>query len=257
MMSDAVTSSTSNSEDPGKGMGIASLVLSLIGVHLIGLILGIIGLSQSKKAKKTNGMAIAGIIISSLGMLVGLIVIIAIIAGAGKTTNSTSTLKVSHDTVTSQPSTSSNSTAKTSGKTYRFDDRADKQASDIEVAVNEAATIDGMKMTVDSVSYSTSLSDYETADAGKTYLVAKVSFKNTSTKTKPYNQYDFRVQTNSGQVLDPTFSISLTNALNSADLVTGGSVSGEVVFELPVEDAHQYLIWKPGFESTRAIIQAK
>ena len=42
-----------------------------------------------------------------------------------------------------------------------------------------------------------------------------------------------------------------------ADLVTGGKVSGDVVFLLPEETGHQYIIWKPGFESTRAIIQAK
>jgi len=60
------------SHDPGQGLGIASLVTSLLGLGLIGLILGIIGLNKSKKAGHTNVMAIVGIV---LGAISGLIII--------------------------------------------------------------------------------------------------------------------------------------------------------------------------------------
>lgn len=56
--------------DGGHGLGIASLVLSLLGFGLIGLILGIVGLSKSKKTGHTNGLAIAGIVLGAVSMVI-------------------------------------------------------------------------------------------------------------------------------------------------------------------------------------------
>lgn len=63
--------------NPGKTMGIVSLILSIIGIHLIGIILGFVGLSQSKKAGQKNGFAIAGIIIGFIGMALLLLFLVA------------------------------------------------------------------------------------------------------------------------------------------------------------------------------------
>lgn len=50
-------------KDPGHGIGLASLITSLLGLAPIGIILGIIGISKSKKAGyKTNVMALIGLI---------------------------------------------------------------------------------------------------------------------------------------------------------------------------------------------------
>lgn len=160
----------------------------------------------------------------------------------------------------SKDSSSGNNTAKSSAnstKTYRFNDRADKQAKDVELLPNESGTVGGVKLTVNDVKYATSLGEFDNADSGKTYLVANVSLENTSNKTEAYNEMAFRVQTASGQVLDGTVVTALTSPLNSGDLVTGGKVSGQVVFQLPIEMGHQYMIWKPGLESDRAIVQTK
>ena len=67
---------------PGKTMGIVAFVLALAGLvtgglaSLVGLILGIIALVQSKKAGLKNGLALAAIII---GAIVVVLVIVAII----------------------------------------------------------------------------------------------------------------------------------------------------------------------------------
>lgn len=151
---------------------------------------------------------------------------------------------------------SSNGGTSNAEKTYKFNDRADKQDKDVEVLPGEAATVGGVKMTVSGVEYKTRLNDFETADSGKTYVVADVALENTSNETQPYNVFDFRVQTSGGQVLDGT--ITTIQTLSSGDLVAGGKVSGKVVFEVPVEEGHQYLIWKPNaFNSDRAIVQVK
>jgi hypothetical protein len=59
--------------DPGHGFGIASLILSIIGLHLVGLILGIVGLNKSKKAGHTNNLALAGIILGGLGFVLAIL----------------------------------------------------------------------------------------------------------------------------------------------------------------------------------------
>lgn len=142
-------------------------------------------------------------------------------------------------------------------KTYKFDDRADKQKEDVEVLPGETATVGGVKMTLTGVEYKTSLSDYEKAEAGKTYVVANVALENTSDKTQPYNTFDFRIQTASGQVLDGTFA-TVSSPLGSGDMVAGGKASGKIVFEVPVESGHQYVIWKPSaVDAARAIVRVK
>lgn len=147
--------------------------------------------------------------------------------------------------------------ASNSAKTYRFNDRADKQKEDVEALPGEAATVDGVKMTLTNVEYKASLSDFETAASGKTYVVADVTLENTSNKTQPYNVFNFRVQTAGGQVLDGAVTGSVTT-INSGDMVAGGKASGKIVFEVPVEDGHQYVIWKPGaYDAARAIVQVK
>ena len=66
---------------PGKTLGIVAFILALlpIGLQLIGLILGIVALVQSKKAGRSNGFAIAAIILGALAVIIGLIAIFAFV----------------------------------------------------------------------------------------------------------------------------------------------------------------------------------
>ena len=66
--------------NPGKTMGVVALVLSIIGLHLIGIIVGFVGLNQSKKAGQSNGFALAGVIIGFIGLVIGVIVAIVLIS---------------------------------------------------------------------------------------------------------------------------------------------------------------------------------
>jgi len=75
--------------NPGQGLGIASLVCSLIGISLVGLILGIIALKKSKEAGMSNGMALAGIIISSIGLVFGTLWLLLVIIGLASCSSST------------------------------------------------------------------------------------------------------------------------------------------------------------------------
>ena len=68
---------------PGKTMGIVAFIMSLFItfflIQIVALILGIVALTQSKKAGHSNGWAVAAIIISA-GLMV-LTIIFAIIVG--------------------------------------------------------------------------------------------------------------------------------------------------------------------------------
>lgn len=73
--------------NPGKGLGIGSLITSILGLGLVGVILGAIGLSKSKKAGMSNGLAIAGIVLGVLGMIVGLLFAVVAFNGIAELAN--------------------------------------------------------------------------------------------------------------------------------------------------------------------------
>ncbi len=70
---------------PGKTMGIVAFVVSLAGLifwviaPLVGLVLGIVAMVQSRKAGRKNGFALAAIIISAVLIVIGIIMSIFII----------------------------------------------------------------------------------------------------------------------------------------------------------------------------------
>ena len=78
---------------PGKGLGIASMVLGIVSVScfccitylscvtaIVGIILGAVGNSQSKQAGYKNNMAVAGIV---LGIIACSIFLIILLIGGG------------------------------------------------------------------------------------------------------------------------------------------------------------------------------
>jgi hypothetical protein len=73
------------SNNPGKVIGIIGFIMAFLPLQLVGLILSIIGLVQSNKAGHTNGLAIAGIVLNSIGLLLVPLFLITIFAYAGIT----------------------------------------------------------------------------------------------------------------------------------------------------------------------------
>jgi hypothetical protein len=78
----APTQTTAPATVPGKGLGIAGLILAIL-VPLVGLILSIIAKSQSKKAGYKNGPATAGIWISIILMVLGIAIAIIVAVTLG------------------------------------------------------------------------------------------------------------------------------------------------------------------------------
>ncbi len=130
-----------------------------------------------------------------------------------------------------------------------FPDRVDRQPNDIEAQVGEPISVGGYSATITSLEHTDAINDFE--DEG--YLVAEVELSNDSDQAQPYNTFDWRVQTPNGQVLDAAFVGE--EQLGSGDLVQGGSVSGQVYWEVGQDISGEfYVIYKPdAFDDARAI----
>jgi hypothetical protein len=73
-------------DNPGRMLGIVGMIFLIVGLGLVGLILGIVGFSKSKKVSKSNGFAIAAIIVGIVNIVVFcLIALVTIVAYNGIT----------------------------------------------------------------------------------------------------------------------------------------------------------------------------
>ena len=79
--------------NPGKGFSISSMILGIVGlvfiwippfsfvVSVVGLILGIVGKKKSRAAGVPSGMATAGIVCSTIALVIWVIMITIVILG--------------------------------------------------------------------------------------------------------------------------------------------------------------------------------
>jgi hypothetical protein len=127
--------------------------------------------------------------------------------------------------------------------------RPDAQSEDQQVALGQSVRLSGYTTTVTSASFQPQVSSFETAG----YLVADATIENRDNSAQHYNYFDFKLQTPSGQVIDPTFS-TMDGLLQSGDLVEGGRVSGKIVWEVGDAKGDFFVIYKPdAFDAARGI----
>lgn len=184
--------------------------------------------------------------------LLAIVALFAIsLASSGSDDNKASTNTTADGSTETTAEKSTETTATTSGdeasKTL-FPGRADAQNEDQERNIGESAKLSGYTGTVTSAGFQQKVSDFE--DGG--YVVIEVTIENRDDKAQAYNTFDWRLQTPNGQVIDPGFTSNQT--LGSGDLVSGGKVSGKVVFEVGDAKGDFYIIYKPdAFDAARGI----
>lgn len=87
---------------------------------------------------------------------------------------------------------------------------------------------------------------------GSNQICAAVTIKNHNTSTISFNEFDFKLQSPSGKVEDA--GVAFTNALNSGDIVGGGTTSGNICFDDPGQAGTYVGIYKPDpFSADRGI----
>ena len=125
-----------------------------------------------------------------------------------------------------------------------YPDRADIQDSDHEAELGQAVRLSGYTATL-------TKAEMFTPEFGDPEFLIHVTVENRDDAAQPYNMFDWRIQTEGGQVLDPTFTMR-DDDLGSGDLVQGGTVSGTIAFD--VAPGTYYVIYKPDpFDDPRGI----
>ncbi len=87
---------------------------------------------------------------------------------------------------------------------------------------------------------------------GNEYVVVRVKIVNNGTTETPYNEFDFHAASGAGNVIDADIAPSAYTAnylLNSGTLTAGGSVSGDIIFQVPIGDHQAELTWQPNIFS--------
>lgn len=129
-----------------------------------------------------------------------------------------------------------------------YPNRIDTQQEDQERLVGQAARLSGYTALVSSASFVPTASSFESAG----YIKTTVTIWNRDSSSQPFNLFDWRLQTPGGQVIDPGFVTP--PMLGSGDLVAGGTVTGDVYFEIGAERGTFFIIYKPDpFDAARGI----
>jgi hypothetical protein len=157
-----------------------------------------------------------------LGIILG-IIFIAVIAGAG----------AGHVVTTTSSNTSSSSSSSSGNQVSK---------------VGGTITLNGVQATLVSVKTYPG-TDVDIPRAGNEYIVVHVRLHNTTDNEVDYNVFDFHTKSGTGNITDETL-VSFVNSsdqLNSGKLAAGGSVEGDIVFEVKKGDHQAELTWQPSF----------
>ena len=156
-----------------------------------------------------------------LGIILG--IIIAVIAGAS----------AGHVVTTTSSNTSSSSSSSSGNQVSK---------------IGGTITLNGVQATLVSVKTYPG-TDVDIPKAGNEYVVVHVRLHNTTDNEVDYNVFDFHTKSGTGNITDETL-VSFVNSsdqLNSGKLAAGGSVEGDIVFEVKKGDHQAELTWQPSF----------
>lgn len=123
-----------------------------------------------------------------------------------------------------------------------FPGRPDAQPEDQEREIGQSARIGDLEAVVNEAGFQQSVSEFESDG----YAVAVVNISNvgTGSGTEAYDPLQWRLLLPNGQVLDAEI-VTLADSLGSGDLISGGSVSGRVVFGVKDQRGDLYILYKP------------
>lgn len=115
----------------------------------------------------------------------------------------------------------------------------------------KTATFEGLSATLVSAedNFVTPLLDPE---PGFRFYTVQVSYKNGSNQQRSFNPFDFQIETNASNRIDPTAGWR-EPAIHAGNLAPGDVVAGWVTFQLPIGSQPVRLLYSPRFDVTLAI----
>ncbi|MBC2579677.1 DUF4352 domain-containing protein [Clostridium sp. DJ247] len=113
--------------------------------------------------------------------------------------------------------------------------------------INEEAKIGRASFTVTKFELSEG-KDFDKPKEGYVFAVVTVKKKNISNDTLSYSESHFKIQTDKGQIIEPSIS-SIGKRLDSGKVAGGGEVEGTITFEVPKENASLTFMYYPESEA--------
>ncbi len=115
--------------------------------------------------------------------------------------------------------------------------------------VGQSITVDNVATTLVSVNLLPE-DQYTQPKPGNEFIVVNVQLVNKGSGEVNYNSFDFHVRSGSGNITDeeiPPSTYTANNELNSGKLSPGGTVEGDIIFQVPKNDHQAQLTWQPNF----------
>lgn len=184
-------------------------------------------------------------IITGFLILIAIIVIASIGSGSGESGESANSDEAASSDESANESTStedSNSEETTESNEKSNDESLEKT----EFSVGEPVELNGQVITVTEVEKSYG-NEFDKPAEGKEYVIVHVKIENNGDRQISYNPFNFKMKNSNGQIEDQgLITIDQETSLSSGELATGGTVSGTLSFEQPVDDELQ-LVFEPSF----------
>ena len=120
--------------------------------------------------------------------------------------------------------------------------------------VGDTITADGVSCTLVSARIVPG-DQYFKPDAGNVFVIVTVKIVNNSSSEFGYNQYDFNAESGTGNLRHPEWFfpdlVAGITRLKDGTLAIGGTVQGDILFQVPKDDHQARLTWQPRFYSDR------
>ncbi|WP_041140102.1 DUF4352 domain-containing protein [Beduini massiliensis] len=136
-------------------------------------------------------------------------------------------------------------------------DGKDKTPEKTEFAQSETATYKKVEYRVTGVEKTKGQQYFEAAE-GKEYVIVHIKIENKTEDKISYNALYWKMQNSNGQ--EDGYKITALdniNALNSGDLLAGGTIEGDLVFEEPEGDTGLKLAYYPSIMDSKAAFTIK
>ena len=115
--------------------------------------------------------------------------------------------------------------------------------------VGDTITADNVSVTLESVKKLAG-DQFVKPKSGNQFIVVRVKLENKGSDEVDYNPFDFHAKSSSGNITDLEIAPSTykdNKELDSGKLAKGGSVEGDIIFQVPADDHGAQLTWQPSF----------
>ena len=119
--------------------------------------------------------------------------------------------------------------------------------------VGEEIEYKNMKLIVNSVNFKSNY-QYNNPDEGNEFVEINITLENVGDSEESYGTYDFSIVNSQGSKTDVDVeTYTIDGGLSSGELIAGGKVTGNLVFQVPQNDEKLTLYYSPSFWSEKYV----